>query len=160
MYIMRIAPSAALVLLGAVLCSAAAGAQTPSAQAVRAARDATAQAKAVTYRLIVRGSGVPGSVALYPIGSTRTRVVVTVPMTGLHRLTLYRASDCYDSVTRARALVALTPINNAGVNAPSSSTIVNLPIGQLSSGNYVVDVRNATSQATFAEACAHLNGGR
>jgi hypothetical protein len=156
---MRIAPSAALVLLSAVLGTGAAGAQTPSAQAVRAAHDATARAQAVTYRLILHGGGAAaGTVALYPIGATRTRVVVTVPMTGLHRLTLYRGTDCYDSITRARALIALTPVNNAAVNAPPSSTIVNLPIGQLSSGNYVVDVRNATAQQTYAEACAHLNG--
>jgi glucose/arabinose dehydrogenase len=162
---MRITTSITTGLVALALCAGAALAQNAtgapaSTQAQRAAQDATAHAQAVNVTLIARGgSGTAGSVVLIPIGSTRTRIVVRIPKGGLHRLALYQSADCYDSITRARTLVALTPLNNAGVNAPTSETIVNLPITQLQTQNYVVDVRNATNRQTFAEACAHLNGG-
>jgi hypothetical protein len=163
---MRITTSITTGLVALALCAGTGLAQTAtgapaSAQADRAAQEASAHAQAVNVGLIARnGSGTTGSVSLIPIGSTRTRIIVRIPKGGTHRLALYRSADCYDSVTRARVLVALTPLNNAGVNAPTSETIVNLPITQLQTQNYVVDVRNATNQQTFAEACAHLNGGR
>ncbi|HTW85830.1 MAG TPA: hypothetical protein VMD91_17300 [Candidatus Sulfotelmatobacter sp.] len=156
---MRTVAIATTALLAAAL-SAAAFAQTPNPQAVHAARAATAKAQAVTFNISARnGSAMSGSIALYQIGHTRTRVVVTIPKASNERLSLYKASDCYDSVTRARTLVALTPINQAGNNAQSSSTIVNLPLNELESGNYVVDVRDATGRATYAEACGHLGAG-
>ncbi|MGD0051060.1 MAG: hypothetical protein ABSD03_04460 [Vulcanimicrobiaceae bacterium] len=163
---MRLTTTLTTGVIAFALCAGMALAQNAttapaSSQANRAAQEATAHAQAVNVTLIARnGSGTGGSVSLIPIGSTRTRIVVRIPKGGTHRLALYRSADCYDSVTRARILVALTPLNNAGVNAPVSETIVNLPITQLQTQNYVVDVRNATNRQTFAEACAHLNGGR
>jgi hypothetical protein len=131
-----------------------------SSQAAKAARDATAQAQAVTRTISARnGSGMSGSISLYQIGHTRTRIVITLPKAGANeRLSLYRGADCYDSITRARSLLALAPLNSAGANAPQSSTIVNLPINELESSDYVVDVRNSTSRATYAEGCGRLAG--
>ncbi|MGD1066501.1 MAG: hypothetical protein ABR975_06770, partial [Vulcanimicrobiaceae bacterium] len=122
----------------AVTLGTAANAQT-SSQAATAAQDATAQAQAVNRTISARNSsGMSGSISMYRIGSTRTRIVITLPKGGPNeRLSLYRGADCYDSITRARAL-ALAPLNNAAANAPQSSTIVNLPINELESNNYVV----------------------
>jgi hypothetical protein len=147
-------------IAAAALLALTLGTRAQAQSSSQAAHDATAQAQAVTRTISARNSsGMNGSVRLYPIGHTRTRIVIILPKAGPNeRLSLYRGADCSDSVTRARAL-ALAPLNNAAANAPQSSTIVNLPLNELASSDYVVDVRNSTSRATYAEACSHLNGG-
>jgi hypothetical protein len=130
----------------------AALAQTPSPQAVKAARDATAQARSVTLHLD------PGdaTVSLQRIGRTRTRVRVLVPQGGNYRFRLYPGSDCNSSRGTTASAVALAPMNTAGPNAVPSETIVNLPIEQVSQ-NYLIDVQNATTNAQVANACARLS---
>ncbi len=128
----------------------------PSVKAVRAARDATRKAEAITYQLIGAG-GSRGSVALYPIGRTRSRIVVTVPGGTTQRITLHRGTDCSDARNASQADVSLAPLGAAiAANAPQSETIVDIPIDQLRGGNYSVAIANATQRAQFAQACARL----
>lgn len=136
--------------------SAAPRKQTITTKAARAARDATRAAKNLTYQL-VGAKGARGSVALYAIGRTRTRVVVTVPGGTAQRITLHRGSDCTGARSGSQADVALAPLGAAiAANAPQSETVVDIPLEQLQSGNYSVAIANATQRAQFAEACARL----
>jgi hypothetical protein len=128
---------------------------TASPQAVEAAAGATRAARKITFETR-NGSGVRGSVGLYVIGRSRTRIVVQLPTTGKYRLTLYPGSDCADNRAATLADVALTPTNFNTSRASVSSTIVALPIEKVRS-NYVIDVRDATNRAAVAAACARLN---
>jgi hypothetical protein len=128
---------------------------TPSAQAVQAAADATNAARKITFETR-NGSGVSGTVGLYTIGRSRTRIVVRLPAAGKYRLTLYPGSDCIDNRAATLADVALTPTNFNTSRASISSTIVTLPIEKVRS-NYVIDVRDASNRAALAAACARLN---
>jgi hypothetical protein len=130
-------------------------AQTPSPQAVKAAAAATRAARKITFETRNR-SGVTGSVGLYTIGRSRTRVVVTLPVSGTYRVTLYPGSDCIDNRAASQADVALTPTNFHTSGSSTSSTIISLPIEKVRS-NYVVDVRDANNRAALAAACARLN---
>jgi hypothetical protein len=71
-------------------------------------------------------------------------------------VTLHRGADCQDGPYATQADIALAPMNAAASNAPISQTIVNLPIEKIRGSDYVVDVRNATQRAGFAQACARL----
>ena len=125
--------------------------------AVRAAHDATLHAKAVLVRIEGRGgSRIAGTVALQPIGSTRTRVTVTITNPGAHPVTLslVRGSDCNDN--RHLALAQMTPLTPVSAAQPSR-TIVEVPLSALRSGDYAVAVRDATTRRAIAEACAPLN---
>lgn len=126
----------------------------PSAQAVKAAADATRAAQQIDLQAM-NHSGINGSVGLYVIGRSRTRVVVRLPNGGKYRVTLYPGSECTNNRTATLADVALTPTNFNTTGASMSSTIVALPIEKIRS-NYVVDVRNANDQAAVAAACARL----
>jgi hypothetical protein len=128
---------------------------TPSPQAVKAAVDATRAAQNISLEPR-NGSGVTGNVALYTIGHSRTRVFVTLPTTGKYRVTLYPGSDCIDNRMASASDVALTPTKFNTSRASMSQTIISLPLEKVRS-NYVVDVRDATSEAGAATACAHLN---
>jgi hypothetical protein len=128
---------------------------TPSPQAVKEAADATRAAREITLEAR-NGSGMSGSVGLYRIGSSRTRVVVRIPTTGQYRVTLYPGADCVNNRTATQSDVALTPTNFNTSRASMSSTIVSLPIAKVQS-SYVVDVRDANNRAAVAVACAHLN---
>lgn len=143
----------------AIVSSAPAGAEqppgTPSPQAVKAAEDATRAARKITFETR-NGSGVNGSVGLYTIGRSRTRVLVRLPAGGKYRVTLYPGSDCIDNRTATAADVALKPMNFNTTGASMSSTIISLPIQKVQS-NYVVDVRDANNRAAAAAACARLN---
>jgi len=156
---MRYAPTVfSAAAIAAVSIAPVAAAQppgTPSPQAVKAAADATRAAQKITLEAR-NGSGVSGSVGLYRIGRSRTRIVVQLPAAGRYRLTLHPGSDCGDNRTATLADVALTPTNFSTTKASISSTIVSLPIEKVRS-NYVVDVRNANNRAALATACARLN---
>ena len=142
--------------LAAMSATSVAGAQpAPSAQAVKAAADATRAARKVTLETR-NGSGVSGDVSMYVIGRTKTRIVVRIPTTGKYRLTLHPGSDCSNNREAAAADVALAPTNFNQSRASMSSTIVSMPIEKVRS-NYVVDVRDATSAASLAEACGKLS---
>jgi hypothetical protein len=132
----------------------AAFAQTPSAQ--RAAELATQKAKALTYQLMDRGTGVKmGTVTLQKIGGTRTRIRVNLvnPAAVEPRVTLHTGEDCQ------HPLVANAPQSPVLLNrftGRTSTTIVNMPLTNLSSGNYLVRVRDATARAQAIDACAPL----
>ena len=149
------AAAASAVLAASAIASAGgdvALAQTPSPQAVKAARDATAEARSVTLHLD-HGNA---TVSLQRIGRTRTRVRVLVPQGGNYRFRLYPGSDCNSSRGTTASAVALAPMNTAGSGAVPSDTIVNLPIEKVSQ-NYLIDVQNATTNAQVANACARLS---
>ncbi|BDE07313.1 hypothetical protein WPS_25890 [Vulcanimicrobium alpinum] len=132
--------------------AAVAAAATPNPG--NAAALATAKAQLVTLRAM-HGSGAGGTVQLSVIGRTRTRVVVRIPQGGAYALTLHPGSDCNDNRALAQSL-ALAPLNAAGTGAPTSSTVVDVPLETLRSGDYVVDVRKATERSAVAQACARL----
>ena len=119
-----------------------------------AAALATAKAHLVTLRAM-HGSGAGGTVQLSVIGRTRTRVVVRIPQGGAYALTLHPGSDCNNNRALARSF-ALAPLNAAGTGAATSSTVVDVPLETLRSGDYVVDVRKATERSAVAQACARL----
>jgi hypothetical protein len=153
-----IVPVTALTLAAtALLTSVAGSAQTTTS--AEAARKATAHAKAFIYSLEQRhGSGMAGSVVLKPVGNkTQVTVMMSSPMRGNPAISLHPGTDCVDNRNATAADVALAPMNAAGANAPTSQTLINLPIEQLKNRNYVVDVRNATERARVAQACARLN---
>jgi hypothetical protein len=125
---------------------------TVSPQAAQAAHAATQAARQVTFSI----QHTPGTVRLYTIGRTRTRVVIAIPRGGNYRFRMYPGSECSTSRARAASALALTPMNTAVSNGPASETIVELPIEQVSK-NYVVDVRNATDKAGVIAACTHLS---
>jgi hypothetical protein len=152
---MRPLTTAVLTVLTLTMSGTLVAAQTSSEQAARAATQA---AKNVLVRIEQRhGSGISGTVTLRPMGN-RTAVLVAlrsnVPAKPV--VTLHRGSDCQDGAYATQADIALAPMNSAGANAPISETIVNLPIEKIRGSDYVVDVRNATQRAEFAQACARL----
>jgi len=127
----------------------------PSVQAVQAAADATRAARKITFETR-NGSGVSGTVGLYTIGRSRTRVLVTLPAGQKYRVLLYPGTDCVDNRSATAAAVALAPTNFSKTGASSAATIVSLPIERVRS-NYVVDVRDANNRTALTEACARLN---
>ena len=148
--------SAVLLTLAAcaALCTAAnardAGANT------KAAALATKNAKAVTYKLLQRSSGANiGTVTLQVIGRTRTRIRVQLsnPAVVEPRVTLRSGRDCNEPrIAQApRSPILLNPFTGR-----TSTTIVNLPLTNLSSGNYLIDVRTATQRAQALDACVKL----
>lgn len=151
-----------LVLLPAALATvfslgfcAAAHAETP-AQKEHAARLATEKARTVTLHQL-HGGDVFGTVQLQQIGRTRTAVILH--FTGINApqtvITLHQGTDCNDG--RYAALVPQIALNPVSSASQTSRTVVELPISKLESGNYLIDVRNATQQRQFAQACARLN---
>lgn len=138
-----------LALAGALLASAgAAFSATPTA--IKAAHDATRQARDVTYRL---ESGM-GTVTLRRIGTTRSRITVRLanPAAAGTRVTLHTGRQCHERAAMAPATsLALNPVSQQ-----VSQTIVALPLEKLQSGNYLVDVQNATARSQFATSCARL----
>jgi hypothetical protein len=143
----------AAVSAGGTLASA----QTPSPNAAQAAHAATQAAQKVTRQIEERHhSGMSGTVELRPIGN-KTEVLVSLHSTVPQKeaITLHHGSDCQDGANATAADLVLAPMNSAGSNAPPSRTLINLPIQKVSS-DYVVDVRNSTQRAQFADACARL----
>jgi hypothetical protein len=156
---MRILSNVLVAAALTALASAPAGAhqtvQTPTAAAVKAAADATSAARKITFRTR-DGSGFDGSVGLYRIGRSRTRILVTLPAGKKYRVTVYPGSDCTSNRTATAADVALMPTNFNKTGAASQSTIISLPIQKVQS-NYVVDVRDANDRTALTAACARLN---
>jgi len=140
-------------MIAAIVATATASpADTPTA--VKAAHDATLAAKAVTYQLASRTGTNMGTVTLQRIGSTRSRITVHLanPAAAGTRVTLHSGRQCHDPhIAAAPAPITLNPISQQ-----VSQTIVALPLSNLQSGNYMVDVQNATARSQFAAACARL----
>ncbi len=128
--------------------------QTPNAQ--RAAELATKKAKAFIYQLTSRGSGVTlGTVTLQKIGGTRTRIRVDLvnPARVEPSVTLRSGSDCQHPLI---ANAPHSPILLNPFTGRTSTTVVNLPLTDISSGKYLVHVQNSTARAQAIDACAHL----
>ncbi len=125
-----------------------------SSTAARAAHDATVKAQTITYDLMRNGTRI-GSVRLYRIGSTRSRVRVELanPADNALKLALIPGSECTSNRTAAAAsAIPLNPVNSSQI----SETMVNLPLTNLQ-GNYLVQAHNATQRAQLADACARLS---
>jgi hypothetical protein len=92
-----------------------------------------------------------GTVTLHPQG-LKTLVTVTVNGTQLrkHALELHPGADCA-SFGAANSI----KLNPANTGVPTS-TLVSLPITNLTSNDYVVAARDATSAQQYKESCAHL----
>ena len=156
---MQIRAAAIVLVLGAFALAPLAGsAQTPAQ--VKAAQLATQHAKAVTYQLLDRSSGQNmGTVTLQRIGSTRTRIRVdlTNPALSEPRVTLRTGRDCNEPriANAPRGPILLNPFTGR-----TSNTIVNLPLTNLRSGNYLLDVQTATGRAQAIDACSRLSAGR
>lgn len=149
-------PAVLTVLVAALAATATAGlAQTQSPTAVKAAQDATQQAQALTYRLDSPAGSHLGTVTLQRIGRTRSRIIVRLanPAAAGTRLTLHSGKQCHEPVYTGAAptQVVLNPVSQQ-----VSQTIVALPLENLQSGNYLVDVQNATARSQFNSACARL----
>jgi hypothetical protein len=150
----RRAVSAAVLAASFALVPLAGAAQSPSA--AKAAQLATQKAKAVTYALLDRGSGVSvGTVTLQQIGRTRSRIRVqlTNPAANAPRVTLRTGADCMEPriANAARGPVLLNPFTGR-----TSDTVVNVPLTSLRSGNYLLDVQTATSRQQAIDACTRL----
>jgi hypothetical protein len=144
----------AVVVVAFAFGGSAAFGQGPNAQ--RAAELATKKAKAFIYQLTARGSGVTmGTVTLQKIGGTRTRIRVDLvnPAQAEPSVTLRRGSDCQHPLI---ANAPHSPILLNPFTGRSSTTVVNLPLTDVSSGNYLVHVQNSTARAQAIDACAHL----
>jgi hypothetical protein len=92
-----------------------------------------------------------GSVTLHAQG-LKTLIIVTVNGAQLrrHALELHPGADCA-SFGAANGI----RLNPANTGVPSS-TLVALPITNLTSSDYVVAARDATSSRQYKETCAHL----
>ena len=145
----------AAVFVAFVFGGSAALGQTPNAQ--RAAELATKKAKAFIYQLTSRGSGVTiGTVTLQKIGGTRTRIRVDLvnPAQVEPSVTLRSGSDCQHPII---ANAPHSPMLLNPFTGRSSTTVVNLPLTDLSSGKYLVNVQTSTARAQAIDACAHLH---
>lgn len=145
----------AALAAASLLLAAPALAQSPSS--AKAAQLATQKAKALTYSLLARGSGLSiGTVTLQRIGSTRSRIRVQLanPAAGQPRVTLRTGADCQEPRV---ANAAHGPIRLNPFTGRTSETIVNLPLTNLQSGNYLLDVQNATARQQALDACARLS---
>lgn len=145
-----------VVLTGlvAALAATASASLAQSPTAVKAARDATLEAKALTYRLDSASGTHVGTVTLQRIGSTRSRITVKLanPAAAGTRITLHSGQQCHDPhVSGTANQVVLNPVSQQ-----VSQTVVALPLENLQSGNYLVDVQNATARSQFSSACARL----
>ena len=131
-------------------------AATPTPTQVHAAKMATQQAQDYLIKLDSHDAAAKGAtVTLHPIGRTHTRIQVHLPHVepGYH-VGLYQGSDCADNrLASARSTI---PLNNFS-SWQSSSTVVNLPLSDLRSKNYLLAVEQSTQHHNAVEACGHLN---
>jgi len=148
----RVALTALIAALAATASASLAQSQSPTA--IKAARDATRQAEALTYRLDSASGSHLGTVTLQRIGSTRSRITVRLlnPAAAGTRITLHSGQQCHDPhVSGTANQVVLNPVSQQ-----VSQTVVALPLENLQSGNYLIDVQNATARSQFSSACARL----
>lgn len=119
---------------------------------VRAAE--TSSPASVTVPLEERNaSGISGTVTLSPQGNaTMIHVTLFSAPSFLPALSLHSGFDCMDAPGSASRPIRLNPVSSGGV----SQTIVAIPIGAFHSSHFVLDVRDATEQERFAQACARI----
>ncbi len=144
-------------LAGAVFWGDPAGAATPVPSPVTAATDATRAAKEVLVKLEQRNSSTTsGTVVMREIGRTRTLVRVQLDNPAGHPTVLgvVRGADCQGNIFSTRAnTIPLSPVSASQV----SETIVNVPLSELRSHDYLIAVQNATAREQALEACARLS---
>ncbi len=153
--LVRSALAASALAAAALGPSAGAAAHDAPPTAVKAAHDATMKAQALTYDLLRNGARI-GSVQLYRIGATRSRVRVQLanPADDPLELALIPGSECMANRTAAAAsAIALNRVNSS---TQISETVVNLPLTNIQ-GNYLVQAHNAAQRAQLADACARLS---
>jgi hypothetical protein len=156
---MRLLPLVTITaaLAGVVLWSDPAHAATPVPVPVTAATDATRAAKEVLVKLEqLNSSTMTGSITMREIGRTRTMVRVQLDNPAGHPTVLgvVRGQDCQGNILSSRAsAIPLNPINSSQL----SETIVNLPLSELSSRDYLIAIQNSTAREQAVEACARLN---
>jgi hypothetical protein len=156
---MRLLPllTSTVALAGIVFWSDRAHAATPVPVPVTAATDATRAAKEVLVTLEqLNSSTMTGSVSMREIGRTRTLVRVQLDNPAGHPTVLgvVRGQDCQGNIYSARAnAIPLSPVSSSQI----SETIVNVPLSELRSQNYLIAIQNATASEQAVEACARLN---
>jgi hypothetical protein len=141
----------ATTFLAAIVLAACcvSGSLAQSAQAVQAAHDATLKAQAITYTLHDASGATYGTAQLTTIGRTRTRIHLNfTSATTPDSLQLVRAADCPTSSTTHGVSTSAMTLSR---NGPISDTVVSLPIGSLSSGNYAVRFKQANMQTVCAQ---------
>ena len=100
------------------------------------------------------GSGVRGTVTLSPQGPKTIVHVYVFSLPPFHPdLSLRSGSDCMDARSAATRMIPLSPVSTGQV----SQTIVSIPLSSFSTSHFVVDLRDATSRAQFAQACARFS---
>ncbi|MDB5040401.1 MAG: hypothetical protein JWN27_1127 [Candidatus Eremiobacteraeota bacterium] len=143
--------------LAVVFWSNPAHGATPPPLPVVEATDATRAAKDVLLKLEQRNSStMTGSIYMREIGRTRTMVRVQLDNPAGHPTVLgvVRGQDCQGNILSSRAAaIPLNPINSSQL----SETIVNVPISELGSKDYLIAIQNATAREQAVEACARLN---
>jgi hypothetical protein len=99
----------------------------------------------------LEGTGTSGRVIIRPQG---LKTLVTVRVSGKpnhkHVFNLKSGSDC--GILGTPASIPLAP----ALTGQPSRTVVSLPIGDLTSKDYVVTAQDATARQQFREACARL----
>jgi hypothetical protein len=97
-------------------------------------------------------SGTHGDVTLIPHGNkTEVQLHLAKQHSRPAAVTLHSGQDCLDTIGPAAMSFPLNPINGT-----ASNTLISVPLSSIGSKHFVVDVRNATHRAAFAEACAKL----
>jgi hypothetical protein len=147
--------TAAIAAATLALVQTSASAQGTGGDKTKAAQLATQKAKAVTYHLLDRSTGVKvGSVTLQRIGGTRSRVRVNLVNPGAvaPRVTLREGRDCQEPrIANGPRMMRLN-----GFTGSVSDTVVALPLTNLQSGKYLVDVQTATARQQAIDACSQL----
>jgi hypothetical protein len=104
-------------------------------------------------------SNIHGNVSVTPQGSGSMVRIQFTPQSLVSQnqsLMLMSGADCMDMARRAGTMIPLNAIAGNPVTGRVSRTLVAIPFSAFKSRHFIVDVRNATSRAQLAEACAHL----
>jgi hypothetical protein len=123
-------------------------ASAQSAQAVKAAHDATLKARAITYTLRDENGAAFGNARLTTIGRTRSRIQLNFTSATTPRsVTLVRRADCRPST----AVLTGGPAATLARNGPLYDSVVDVPMSDLTSGNYSLRVQQANRQAVCTQ---------
>lgn len=135
---MRILAMCLLAPLGTALLGAASPTPVPSGFSVP---------------LLGPDSKARGTVKVEPHGN-QTLVRVTLFNSDYLKapLTLHEGSDCGDAALGGVHPIPLNPVGTG----QSSQTLISVPLENLRSQNFVIDLRNATQRSQFVEGCARL----
>jgi hypothetical protein len=97
-------------------------------------------------------SQITGSVKAEPEGNfTRVTVTFSKPPPHQQAITLMDGAQCTDQRVRTGSTIALNP-----PQGQVSSTLIQVPFSAFSSHSHTVDIRDATSNASFEQACGRF----